>query len=62
MVSKFAFKWVNLCRRYATGKARGGSNLAEIGTLQMEFIALSQRTGDPQWSGCHSRVVSDWLT
>jgi hypothetical protein len=47
----------------ATGKAknpswaRGASTLAEFGTLQMEFIALSQRTGDPQWEKIAENIV-----
>lgn len=47
----------------ATGKAknptwaRGASSLAEFGTLQMEFIALSQRTGDPQWEKIAENIV-----
>ena len=47
----------------ATGKAqnpswaRGASTLAEFGTLQMEFIALSQRTGDPRWEKMAENIV-----
>ena len=37
--------------------ARGGATLAEFGTLQMEFIALSQRTGDPQWQIMAEKIV-----
>ena len=47
----------------ATGKAqnpswaRGASTLAEFGTLQMEFIALSQRTGDTRWEQMAENIV-----
>ncbi|KAL0717547.1 hypothetical protein Bca4012_066869 [Brassica carinata] len=38
--------------------AGGDSNLAESGTEQLEFIALSQRTGDPKYQQKVEKVIS----
>ena len=37
--------------------SRGASTLAEFGTLQMEYIALSERTGDGEWRDLAESIV-----
>ncbi|XP_031117857.1 cycloartenol synthase-like [Ipomoea triloba] len=38
-----------LCREFIKFCSQGDSILADSGTEQLEFIALSQRTGDPKY-------------
>ena len=40
------------------GWSNGASMLAEFGTVQMEFIALSERTGDRKWADLAENVVN----
>ena len=39
------------------GWSGGASMIAEFGTLQMEFIALSERTGDGRWRDMAEKIV-----
>lgn len=50
---------VNLKKGWAKNPtwSRGASTLAEFGTLQMEYIALSERTGDDEWRQLAESIV-----
>lgn len=54
------YNQINLASGRAKNPAytRGASTLAEFGTLQMEFIALSQRTGNRRWSDLSENIVN----
>ena len=45
------------CNNFPGGASCGTANLAEIGTLQLEFVYLSQVTGNPEYARVAERVI-----
>jgi len=45
-------------RRYNPGWAGGASTIAEVGTLQLEFRALSRHTGNPAFEAVAQRIMA----